>query len=182
MLTRKWAWKCFSPVVTSRVNMDHIYKKVHTQTHTHTWLLNFTWAVLYIKWRVTWKKYCLILFCSANLKCFGHSNFFIQNSRIQHLLGERPNLLFAGSNVNLSITTDGLVITVMESGEVLRVPNSFNYHFISLTFSDHLAHIAYQCSQNMKTKMFTFLNHLALLIYAAFLILIHYHVFSYLIM
>ena len=42
----------------------------------------------------------------------------LQNAKITKLLGEEPSLAFAGSNVNLTITTEALTLMVMETGEV----------------------------------------------------------------
>ena len=39
-------------------------------------------------------------------------------TKISRFLGDEPNLGFAGSNVNLTITTESLTLMIMESGEV----------------------------------------------------------------
>lgn len=46
---------------------------------------------------------------------------YFQNAKITKLLGEEPSLAFAGSNVNLTITTDALTLMVMETGEVCTI-------------------------------------------------------------
>ncbi len=43
--------------------------------------------------------------------------FFFQ-SKVAKLLGAEPNLVFAGANINLTITTDSLSLLDMESGDV----------------------------------------------------------------
>ena len=57
-----------------------------------------------IKYQVRFK--CKCIFC---LK---------QDKKLSKMLGEKPCLQFAGSNVNLTITVDALTLMVMESGEV----------------------------------------------------------------
>ena len=42
----------------------------------------------------------------------------VQPSRVNKLLGDQPNLMYAGSNVNLTITIDCINIIVMETGDV----------------------------------------------------------------
>ena len=42
------------------------------------------------------------------------------------MLGDEPNLVFAGSNVNLTITTDSLTIVVMETGDVCTSNKMFS--------------------------------------------------------
>lgn len=44
--------------------------------------------------------------------------FIFQGTKIAKFLGDEPGLTFAGSNVNLTITTECLSLMVMESGEV----------------------------------------------------------------
>ena len=41
-----------------------------------------------------------------------------KKSKVTKLLGEQPNMKYAGANVNLTITTESITIMVMESGEV----------------------------------------------------------------
>ena len=41
-----------------------------------------------------------------------------KSAKVNKLIGEQPNLVFAGSNVNLTITTEMLNLMVMESSEV----------------------------------------------------------------
>ena len=64
---------------------------------------------------------CLRLVFVCNIK-IQTSNIticlFCQSNKIGKLLGDQPNMLFAGSNVNLTITTESLTIMIMESGEV----------------------------------------------------------------
>ena len=38
--------------------------------------------------------------------------------KVAKLLGAEPNLVFAGANINLTITTDSLSLMDMESGDV----------------------------------------------------------------
>lgn len=43
------------------------------------------------------------------------------------MLGEKPILQYAGSNVNLTISTECLNLMIMESGEVILVLKTNNY-------------------------------------------------------
>ena len=43
-----------------------------------------------------------------------------KKSKVTKLLGEQPNMKYAGANVNLTITTESITIMVMESGEVMK--------------------------------------------------------------
>ena len=38
--------------------------------------------------------------------------------KVARLLGAEPNLVFAGANINLTITTDSISLMDMESGDV----------------------------------------------------------------
>lgn len=53
-------------------------------------------------------------------KMYGFSVFQIEK-KISKMLGDLPKMQHAGSNVNLTITTDSLSLMVMESGEVSHV-------------------------------------------------------------
>jgi len=37
------------------------------------------------------------------------------------MLGDRPSMQYAGSNINLTITTEALNLMIMESGEVITL-------------------------------------------------------------
>ena len=52
-----------------------------------------------------------------------HSVSHFQSAKLSKMLGDEPNLVFAGANVNLTITTDCLTIVVMESGNVRFTEN-----------------------------------------------------------
>ncbi|XP_013775445.1 SHC-transforming protein 1-like isoform X1 [Limulus polyphemus] len=65
------------------------------------------------------------------------------DKRISRMLAEKPNMDFAGSNVNLTITSSYLSLIVMESGEVVVNHEMPNISFASGGDADTLDFIAY---------------------------------------
>lgn len=51
---------------------------------------------------------------------------YFQCAKVSKMLGQQPNLVFAGANVNLTITTDSLTIVVMETGDVCSIEEIFS--------------------------------------------------------
>ncbi|KAF8771785.1 SHC-transforming protein 1-like isoform X1 [Argiope bruennichi] len=65
------------------------------------------------------------------------------DKRITRMLAEKPNMDYAGSNVNLVITSSYMTLTVMESGEVIANHEMPNVSFASGGDADTLDFIAY---------------------------------------
>lgn len=72
-----------------------------------------------------------------------------RSGKVSKLLGEQPNLLFAGSNVNLTITTDCLTIMIMESGEVIANHQMPGISFASGGDPDTMDFVAYVAKDEM---------------------------------
>lgn len=62
---------------------------------------------------------------------------------VTRLLGNEPNMMFAGSNVNLTITTEGLKMAIMETGEVIAFHGMPNISFASGGDADTMDFVAY---------------------------------------
>ncbi|KAG8181653.1 hypothetical protein JTE90_017011 [Oedothorax gibbosus] len=65
------------------------------------------------------------------------------DKRITRMLAEKPNMDYAGSNVNLVITSSNMTLSVMESGEVIANHEMPNVSFASGGDADTLDFIAY---------------------------------------
>ncbi|XP_064474717.1 SHC-transforming protein 1-like isoform X2 [Ornithodoros turicata] len=63
--------------------------------------------------------------------------------RLQRMLAEQPSMDFAGSNVNLRVTSSSLNLTVMESGEVIASHEMPNISFASGGDAETLDFVAY---------------------------------------
>ena len=50
--------------------------------------------------------------------------------KVAKLLGAEPNLVFAGANINLTITTDSLSLMDMESGDVRNIFSDLKWYFM----------------------------------------------------
>lgn len=77
---------------------------------------------------------------AAGLKTASKKN---KRQKIAKYLGDEPNLVFAGSNVNLTITTDSLTMMIMESGEVIANHQMPGISFASGGDPDTLDFVAY---------------------------------------
>ena len=65
------------------------------------------------------KKQCLRNLRSLLQLCLKFTHCFLQvDKKLVKMLGDAPKMQYAGSNVNLTITTDCLTLIIMESGEV----------------------------------------------------------------
>ena len=63
----------------------------------------------------------MLFFFQPSLSHFYLELVVLQSTKIAKFLGDHPSMLYAGSNVNLTITTDSLNMVVMETGEVSRI-------------------------------------------------------------
>ncbi|CAN8005603.1 unnamed protein product, partial [Ixodes hexagonus] len=63
--------------------------------------------------------------------------------RLQRMLAERPNMDYAGSNVNLCVTSSSLNVAIMETGQVIADHNMPNISFASGGDAETLDFVAY---------------------------------------
>ncbi|XP_033750378.1 SHC-transforming protein 1-like isoform X1 [Pecten maximus] len=66
-----------------------------------------------------------------------------KDKKLSKMLGERPEMQYAGSNVNLTITTEALTLMIMESGEMIANHQMPGISFASGGDSETLDFVAY---------------------------------------
>ncbi|XP_069180330.1 SHC-transforming protein 2 isoform X1 [Procambarus clarkii] len=87
-------------------------------------------------------KECISKVCeAAGLKTADRKRKVVKT--ISRILGERPMMEHAGSNVNLTITSTALTLTILESGQVVACHDMPNISFASGGDPDTLDFIAY---------------------------------------
>ncbi|KAK4315659.1 hypothetical protein Pmani_013122 [Petrolisthes manimaculis] len=87
-------------------------------------------------------KECISKVCeAAGLKTADRKRKVVKT--ISRILGERPVMEYAGSNVNLTITSTALTLSVLESGQVVASHDMPNISFASGGDPDTLDFIAY---------------------------------------
>lgn len=87
-------------------------------------------------------KECINRVCeSAGLKTVDKKRKV--EKRVTRMLADKPNMDYAGSNINLTITSSYLNLTVMESGEIIANHEMPNISFASGGDADTLDFIAY---------------------------------------
>ncbi|XP_042213107.1 SHC-transforming protein 1-like isoform X2 [Homarus americanus] len=87
-------------------------------------------------------KECISKVCeAAGLKTADRKRKVVKT--ISRILGERPLMEHAGSNVNLTITSTALTLTILESGQVVACHDMPNISFASGGDPDTLDFIAY---------------------------------------
>lgn len=87
-------------------------------------------------------KECISKVCeAAGLKTADRKRKVVKT--ISRILGERPMMDHAGSNVNLTITSTALTLTILESGQVVACHDMPNISFASGGDPDTLDFIAY---------------------------------------
>ncbi|XP_074649704.1 SHC-transforming protein 1-like [Tubulanus polymorphus] len=65
------------------------------------------------------------------------------DKKVTRFLGDRPSMLYAGSNVNLTVTTESLILTVMETGELIGDHHMQGISFASGGDADTMDFVSY---------------------------------------
>lgn len=87
-------------------------------------------------------KECITRVCeAAGLKAVDKKRKV--DRRLQRMLAERPNMDYAGSNVNLCVTSSCLNLAIMETGQVIADHNMPNISFASGGDAETLDFVAY---------------------------------------
>lgn len=72
--------------------------------------------------------------------------------RLQRMLADRPNLDYAGSNVNLCVTSSNLTLAIVESGEVIADHSMPNISFASAGDAETLDFVAYVAKDGQNAR------------------------------
>lgn len=72
--------------------------------------------------------------------------------RLQRMLADRPNLDYAGSNVNLCVTSSNLTLAIVESGQVIADHSMPNISFASAGDAETLDFVAYVAKDGQNAR------------------------------